>query len=143
AQAVAKRGKPLSEPAPWKLILWTAVAGLIFGLVQMGEPLEDTLRAARNSLHPHKASGEIVLVLIDDKSLREVGNWPWRRRQDAALIDRLADSGAKGIFLDVNFSFATNPTDDGALAESIRRAGRVSLFTRSKTGNNQTVMQAE
>jgi len=78
---VAKRGKSVSEPAPWKLLLWTAIAGLIFGLIGFGEIAEDFLRSTRNSFHKHKASSDIALVLIDDKSLHEIGNWPWSRRQ--------------------------------------------------------------
>ena len=34
---------------PWKLLLWTAVAGLIFGLIGAGEYFEDMLRVARNN----------------------------------------------------------------------------------------------
>ena len=69
------------EPSRWKLLLWTAVASLVFGLIGMGEAPEDALRAARNKLHEHQASGDIVFVAIDEKSLREVGRWPWPRRQ--------------------------------------------------------------
>jgi CHASE2 domain-containing sensor protein len=136
---VSKRPKASSEAPPWKLLLWTALAGLIFGLIAFGEIAEDYLRGTRNSLHKHRASGDVVLVLIDDKALHEVGNWPWPRRQDARLIDSVAASGAKRIFIDVNFSFATTPANDQPLADSIRRAGRVYLFTRSRSGSNGTV----
>ncbi len=51
-------------------MLWIALAGLIFGVLGLGEIGEDVLRAGRNSLHWHKASGDIVLVKIDDESLR-------------------------------------------------------------------------
>jgi diguanylate cyclase len=135
---VAKRGKPVSESAPWKLLLWTAVAGLIFGLIGFGEIAEDALRDLRNMFHKHRASGEIVLVLIDDKSLREVGNWPWRRRQDAALVERLAASGTKRIFMDINLSFPSTHEDDAALADAFRRAGRVTLFARSRVGAEES-----
>src|SRR3954447_14695764 len=96
---VSKRARQGLEKKPWKLLLWTALAGLIFGLIGFGEVAEDWLRMARNGFHPHRASGDIVLVLIDDQSLRQISNWPWPRRQDAALIDRVAQSGAKRIFL--------------------------------------------
>lgn len=129
-----KREKHVAEPPPWKLLLWTAVAGLIFGLIGFGEVAEDWLRVARNSLHKHKASGDIALIMIDDKSLHEYGNWPWPRRYDAALVDRLSADGAKGIYFDVNFSFPSNPKDDAAFADSIRRSGRVTLLARSKIG---------
>jgi EAL domain-containing protein (putative c-di-GMP-specific phosphodiesterase class I)/CHASE2 domain-containing sensor protein len=135
---VSKRQKTVSEPAPWKLLLWTAIAGLVFGLIGFGEIAEDYLRSTRNSLHPHRASGEIVLVLIDDQSLRQVGNWPWRRQQDAVLLDRLTASGAKRIFMDINLSFPSTPQDDTALADALQRAGRVTLFARSEVGQQKT-----
>ena len=46
------------EPSRWKLLLWTAVASLVFGLIGLGELPEDILRTARNKLHPHAASGD-------------------------------------------------------------------------------------
>jgi len=131
---VSKRARQGLEKKPWKLLLWTALAGLIFGLIGFGEVAEDWLRMARNGFHPHRASGDIVLVLIDDQSLRQISNWPWPRRQDAALIDRVAQSGAKRIFLDINLSFPSTHEDDTALAETIARTRRVTLFARSRVG---------
>ena len=122
------------EQKPRKLLLWTALAGIIFGLVGFGEIAEDWLRVARNGFHRHKASGDIVLVLIDDRSLRAVTNWPWPRSQDARLIDRIAESGAKRMFVDINLSFPSTQKDDAALAGALQRADRVTLFARSKTG---------
>jgi EAL domain-containing protein (putative c-di-GMP-specific phosphodiesterase class I)/CHASE2 domain-containing sensor protein len=131
---VSKRNDKVAEAPPWKLLLWTAVAGLVFGLIGFGEIAEDWLRIARNSFHRHPASGQIVLLTIDDKSLHEIGNWPWPRRTDAELVDRLTAAGVKRIFFDVNFSFASDPANDTALAEAIQRSGRMILFTRSKIG---------
>ena len=133
-RSVSKRQQQIAEPAPWKLLLWTAVAGLIFGLLGAGEPGEDWLRVLRNSFHRHKASGDVVVLLIDDKSLHEVGNWPWPRRTDGELVDRLTEAGAKRIFFDINFSFASNPADDAAFAQALRRSGRTTLLVRTKVG---------
>jgi EAL domain-containing protein (putative c-di-GMP-specific phosphodiesterase class I)/CHASE2 domain-containing sensor protein len=130
---VSKRSQGL-EQKPWKLLLWTAVTGLLFGLIGLGEPADDLLRIGRNTLRSQKASGEVVLVLIDDKSLHEVGNWPWPRRVDGELIDKLSAAGAKQIFFDVNFGFPTDAANDAALANSFRRSGRVTLPARSRTG---------
>src|SRR4051812_6436179 len=110
-----------------KLLLWAALAGLIFGLIGFGDILEGTLRTGRNSLHWHKTSGQIVLVKIDDKSLEQVGHWPWPRRYHARLADRLTAAGARKILFDVTFTGATNPTDDRAFADAMRRSGRVIL----------------
>jgi len=129
----SKREKSV-EPAPWKLLLWTAMAGLIFGLIGFGEIAEDNLRSVRNNFHKHSASGEVVLLMIDDKSLHEIGNWPWSRSVDAKLVDKLSADGVKGTFWDVNFSFPSNAADDRLLAEALHRSGNVTLFTRSQSG---------
>ena len=73
---MSKRSVEGLEQKPWKLLLWTAVAGLIFGLIGFGEIVEDWLRVTRNSFHQHKASGQIVIIKIDDEALRRIG-WEW------------------------------------------------------------------
>ncbi len=122
------------EPPPWKMLLWTAIAGLVFGLIGFGEIAEDWLRMARNNTHRHAASGELVIVKIDDPSLREFGNWPWPRSHHAKLIDELRLKGAKNVFFDINFSYPSKPAEDRALAEAMRRSGAVTVATRAKTG---------
>ena len=106
------------ERKQWKLLLWTAFAGLIFGLIGFGEIGEGSLRALRNCLHWHKASGDIVLVKIDDESLRKIGRWPWPRRYHAQLTDRLSEAGAKRIVFDISFFGRTTAADDTAFAET-------------------------
>lgn len=130
----AKREKHVAEPPPWKLLLWTALAGLVFGLIGFGEIAEDLLRASRNGLHWHKASGNIVLVKIDDDSLRQVGRWPWPRHYHAQLIDRLSNSGAKRIFVDIGFFGATDRANDQALADALKKANRAVLGARTRAG---------
>ena len=131
---MSKRSKTRSETKPWKLVLWTAIAGLIFGLINFGEIAEDTLRASRNGLHWHKATGDIVLVKIDDESLRQVGRWPWPRRRFAELTDKLTDAGPKRIFFDFSFFGPTNAQDDEIFAKSLERSNRVVLPVRARSG---------
>jgi EAL domain-containing protein (putative c-di-GMP-specific phosphodiesterase class I)/CHASE2 domain-containing sensor protein len=131
---VSKRIEQKTEPKPWKLLLWTAVAGLIFGLIGAGEVFEDILRVTRNGMHDHNASGQVVVIKVDDQSLHQYGNWPWPRRSQALLVDRLSAARANRIFYDINFSFASNPADDHAFADAIERSGRVTLLTRYRIG---------
>lgn len=53
---------------------------------------------------------DIVLVLIDDKSLQEMGRWPWPRNVQAKLVNAIAAEGAKVIGLDIIY---TEPEHDG------------------------------
>ena len=126
-----KRQTAIAEAPPWKLLLWTAIAGLVFGLIGFGQIAEDLLRTTRNSLHWHKASGDIVLVKVDDESLRQVGRWPWPRRDHAQITDALTKAGAKRIFFDIMFVGQTTADDDQQLADAFRRSGRVTLAVRS------------
>ena len=134
---MSKRSSQSMNQRPWKLLLWTAVAGLLFGLVGFGEIAEDYLRTVRNSLHPHKASGQVVLVNIDDRSLREFGNWPWSRTLHARLVDRLTAEKANRIFFDINFSYPAKAAEDRAFADALKRSGKVTLATRFKAGSQQ------
>jgi diguanylate cyclase len=126
--------RPNSGANSWRTLLWIAIAGMVFGVVSLGEIGEDVLRTARNGLHWHKASGDVVLVEIDNQSLRQVGRWPWPRQVHAELTDKLTKAGVKRIFFDIQFYSATNPRDDRAFAEAIRRSGRVILPVGSSLG---------
>ena len=134
-----KRAVSAAEPSPWKLLLWTAVAGLIFGLIGFGEIAEDWLRVARNGFHKHAASGDIVLVKIDNKSLSTVGRWPWPRSTFARLTDDLSRAGAKRILFDLSLPGPSNPADDQDFAQSIKRSGKVVLAVRAKSGADSAV----
>ena len=131
---VSKRSQHKTEGRPWKLLMWTAIAGLVLGLIL--SDAEGLLRTFRNSLHWHKASGDIVLVKIDNQALRKVGRWPWPRRYHAQLTDRLTAAGAKRILFDVTFLGATDPQDDMVLAQALKRSGRAILPTRTLSGPN-------
>jgi EAL domain-containing protein (putative c-di-GMP-specific phosphodiesterase class I)/CHASE2 domain-containing sensor protein len=131
---VSTNKKVRPEPKPWKLLLWTALAGLIFGLIGFGEIAEDVLRATRNSLHRHKASGDIVFVKIDDDSLRDIGRWPWPRREYAQITDSLTRASAKRVFFDIMFDGQTDQKDDLQLADALKRSGRAYLAVRTRSG---------
>ena len=94
------------------------------GLKSLDNTLYDRL-VARLVLKP--ASDDIIIVAIDDVSIKETGYWPWRRAQHAALLERL--SGARAVALDLVFSEPNPayPDDDAVLAQAIRNHGRVVL----------------
>lgn len=124
---------------PLKLLLWTAVLSLLFGAIGFGEPLEDLMRMGRNSLHPQKASGDIVLVTIDDRSLREIGEWPWPRATQAELVENATALGAKRIFIDVTYDAPTTAENDKRLAQAFAKSGKVVLPVRAATTANDEV----
>jgi EAL domain-containing protein (putative c-di-GMP-specific phosphodiesterase class I)/CHASE2 domain-containing sensor protein len=132
---VHTREEKRPEPKPWRLLLIVAAVGLVFGLLGTN-PLEDVLRTARNRLHMHKASGDIVLVKIDNESVQKIGRWPWPRREFAQLVDQLTKAGAKRIFFDIGFYAASDPADDRSFAQSIKRSGKVVLAVQGSVVRN-------
>lgn len=46
----------------------------------------------------------VRIIDIDDKSLRELGQWPWSRAVVAALVDKLAEQGATVLGFDILFA---------------------------------------
>ena len=81
------------------------------------------LRVGREMLFPKAATGDIHIVEIDSRSIREMESWPWKRRIHGQVVDQLREAGAKVVAFDVDFSSPSNPEDDRLFAESLRRIG--------------------
>jgi len=84
---------------------------------------------ATASLVPRPVAEEVAIVAIDDRSLAQIGRWPWRRSVHAALIERLTAAGARVIALDIILHEPNpeNPDADQVLADAIVKSGRVVL----------------
>jgi PAS domain S-box-containing protein len=104
-----------------------AVIAVMAALVVAGlgglAPLEHRLMDLRFELLQRPASGDLVVVEVDSASLTALGVWPWPRDLHAALIDRLLAAGARGVAFDVDFSSASTPAADAALAGALAHAG--------------------
>ncbi len=67
-----------------------------------------------------------IIVAVDERSLAELGRWPWPRDTHGLLIDRLSAAGVRAIGLDLLFAEpSANGKTDQMLAEAISRNGRV------------------
>lgn len=116
----------------WLLVLFalsllTAAASYFshaIGLTRLDHTFYDNMLAATTR---HPARGDIVIVTIDDASIRQIGYWPWRRDVHASLLRRLR--GARAIGMDIVFSDLNPayPDDDKRLAQAIAESGNVVL----------------
>ncbi|WP_455756984.1 CHASE2 domain-containing protein [Sulfurimonas sp.] len=61
---------------------------------------------------PEKASDQVVIIDIDEKSIKELGQWPWERDKFAQILTNLTNNGAGIIGLDIVFAEAdkTSPS---------------------------------
>jgi len=51
---------------------------------------------------------EIVIVAIDENSIKKLGRYPWPRKYIAQFIDKITDADARLLALDVIYSEAQN-----------------------------------
>ncbi len=130
-----KSARPAGQQRTARTLGIIAVLGLLFGLVGMGEVVEDMLRVARNNASPIAASGDIVVVEIDDHSQREGGAWPWKRSVQAKMIDRIEEAGAKQVVLDLTYDFTTEPKEDAAFERTLARWDNIVLPVRIRLGD--------
>jgi len=84
--------------------------------------LKDSRFLLRGSVKP---SAKVVVVAIDNKSIKELGRWPWSRNRIAELVETLAGYGVKVTALDIVFSEPEGKGSDRSLAESVGTAGNV------------------
>jgi CHASE2 domain-containing sensor protein/signal transduction histidine kinase len=119
-----KRGG-LSEPVRSALILllFTAFLAASGWLLRWDLLLYD-LQMGGTSM---PASEDIVIVAVDEKSLKALGRWPWSRRVHAELVDRLTQSGAKAIVFDILMTEEDrdDPEADIQLIQSVAASERV------------------
>lgn len=109
----------------WRMILLVAAVllGAAIGATGAGRGFDDFLQRQRWALRHHAASGQLVIVEIDARSIAAIARWPWPRSEHAKVINRLVQAGAETIAFDVDFSARSLPKEDIALAKALERAG--------------------
>ena len=108
--------KKIRRRLPYLVIF--ALSALIY-LLNGFERVEFRLMDLRFQLASRPASGELVLVAIDTKSLRELDRWPWLREYHATVIRRLIENGAERIAFAVDFSSRSSKAGDLALRDAL------------------------
>ena len=84
------------------------------------EQVDLRLKDARFRLRgPVKPGPQVAVVAIDNRSVKEIGRWPWSREVTARLIKNLSDYGAKTVALDMVFSEPQGEPQDRALAQAV------------------------
>ncbi len=77
-----------------------------------------------------KPSSDIMLVIVDDKSLTEIGRWPWSRARFDEIFDYLNNyTDSKLIAFDALIAAKNveNPKDDSVLFENIGKYDKLTV----------------
>jgi len=87
------------------LIITGIFAILSFSSLQFFENIEKFIYGIemRLTLSPSMGAGKIAIVKIDEKSLNQLGPWPWPRSRITEMIQILKDNGARLIGLDMQY----------------------------------------
>ena len=76
------------------------------------------------------AGGETVIATIDEKSLSELGRWPWPRTTIARLVDTLKRNGAKAVGFDIVFAEPDENSSLKTVAELERELRQMAISDR-------------
>lgn len=117
----------------WSVIAVGCFAWLLGLAIQLYEPvalqnfsnqIEDVLRRA---VSKPVQSDRIVILDIDENSLRKIGQWPWPRTVLADVVDRLWQEGAAAVAWDGLFAEPDRTSPRYLLESWCETYGEVSL----------------
>jgi len=129
-----RRNREPRAQRPARLLAWALVLGVVFGVVGAGEYLEDRLRVVRNHVNERPASGDIVLVGIDEKAVGQIGRWPWPRGRYADLVRAIDAASPNQQVHDFMIPDHSEPAQDRLLAEAFADSGNVTLAYLPRAG---------
>lgn len=115
------------KSARFRIVFWATVTGLLLGVSGLSIPVEDVLRTMRIPLRLHPSNGQIVMVLLDDRTLDEVDAVDVSRADDAKVIQQLFDAGAKRVFYDRRLPDQGSADEQRALLD-VMRAHKGKIF---------------
>jgi diguanylate cyclase (GGDEF)-like protein/PAS domain S-box-containing protein len=103
----------------------------------------DLLSSIAPSAEQAPASAPAVIA-IDERSLQQLGRWPWSRRTYARLLDRLQAAPPKSIAFGILFDLpdSQDMDADSSFAAAIGRSGRVVLPVTPVTDGDDAGLRA-
>lgn len=93
---------------------------LILNFTSQGEILN--LQALDLFQVGHPPHPDIVILAIDNKSLQNIGRWPWSRKTHAQIIDKLSEVDPQTLGIDIIFAESESSEADILFAESLKRS---------------------
>lgn len=92
-----------------------------------------------------KPAKNIIIVGMDERSINEIGKWPWPRFYMADAIDKLAETEAAAIGINVLYDIHSDDAEsDAALVAAAKKTDRLVLASMGVFGDEtQTEISAE
>jgi len=93
----------------------------------LNKNIQNNYYAIKNAVSGTKANPHVIIATIDDKSLEQLGRFPFDRSVYATVLDNLAEYKVATIGLDLIFIDKTNTESDELFAKSLQDSGNVVL----------------
>ena len=103
-----------------------AILGLVVALLFLSgglDFLERRLMDWRFWAAPRQPSGDVVLAVVDSRSLESLEVWPWPRSYHATVLENLIDAGARTVAFDIDFSSRSIAEEDRELENALAASG--------------------
>ncbi len=99
-------------------VLSAIMAGSYLFLPSYFESVDNKLRDLYLSYRgPIPTTGNVVIVDIDEKSLKELGQWPWPRNKFSKMLENMGAAGVGVVGLDIVFAEPDNSSPAKVLGE--------------------------
>jgi len=98
------------------------MAGFALVFADFGNEVEQKLGNLRAGILHKPASGDLVVVEIDAKSLNKLNQWPYPREYYAQALEKLNEAGATQIAFDIDFSSRSSEIQDQIFANAIEQS---------------------
>ncbi|WP_293762711.1 CHASE2 domain-containing protein [uncultured Aquitalea sp.] len=116
------------------------LAGVIGALLSLTGALQRPDNWFYDTIVSHQSysqkADDPIIIEVDNRSLAELGRWPWPRELHARLIDQLQLARAVGMDIALSESTLSSPRPDEALAAAMRRNGKVVVPVFPETAGN-------
>ena len=133
----------LQNPRSLGAVLVVALAGLH---LLADTPIQSWLRNAwfdayQTMMPRSRVSAPAVIVAVDEKSLAQLGQWPWPRTLIARVFDRLAEYRPLAVGVDVIFA-EPDRLSPGAIAENNPHIGHALALQLKRLLSNDDALAA-
>ncbi|MBI2254437.1 MAG: adenylate/guanylate cyclase domain-containing protein [Proteobacteria bacterium] len=81
---------------------------------------------------PKAPPNDIAVIVVDDRSLAKIGQWPWPRAKLAEMVEYIRMAGAKSVGFDILLSeheVDGSGSGDQILADALKRQGHAVIAT--------------